>query len=234
MSFRLVLNADDFGYDPAVTRGIAESMRRGVVSSTTMIVNSPWSEDAAKQSAGLAIGLHLNLVRFEALSEPVTLSDDGALTEAFVERETRAQLDTLHRLIGRHATHLDVHKHAHLQPQVLAGLATVARARGLAVRSINADMRAELRRRGVKTNDAFLGDAAKDAYWTLERFEEQLDAAPRAGLVELMCHPGYANSHIKSGYSAQREVELATFVSPRARDALKQRGLTLAAWSDPT
>ena len=41
MTRRLILNADDFGYDPAVSRGIAESMRKGVVSSTTMIVNSP-------------------------------------------------------------------------------------------------------------------------------------------------------------------------------------------------
>lgn len=231
MTFRLVLNADDFGYDPAVTRGIVESMRQGVVSSTTMIVNSPWSEDAAKQSAGLAIGLHLNLVRFEALSERVALRDDSVLSEAFVERETRAQLNELRRLIGRDATHVDVHKHAHLQPQVLAGLATVAKELGLAVRSINDDMRAELQRRGVKTNDAFLGDAAQDAYWTEERFEAQLDLAPRNGLVELMCHPGYANSHIKSGYSAQREVELATFVSARAKEALKKRGLTLSPWA---
>ncbi len=232
MTLRLILNADDFGYDPAVTRGIARAMREGVVSSTTMIVNSPHSEDAARQADGLAIGLHLNLVRFPAVSDGHEQLDDAKPGEEFVVRETRAQLDRLSFLIGRDATHIDVHKHAHLQPRVLAGLATVAKERGLAVRSINAEMRAFLKARGVQTNDVFLGDAARDAYWTPERFEEILAQVPGDGFVELMCHPGYANSHVPSGYSAQREVELATFTSARAREALKQRNLVFAAWKD--
>jgi len=232
MTLRLILNADDFGYDPAVTRGIGESMRAGVVSSTTMIVNSPHSDGAAMQAKGLAIGLHLNLVRFSAVCEPSReLKDDDELDAGFVARETEAQLQRLRALIGREATHIDVHKHAHLRPSVLEGLCAVARERELAVRSINDAMRAQVRALRVKTNDAFLGDAGTDAYWTLERWREQLDAAPRDGVVELMCHPGYTPSHVKSGYGAQREVELATFVSPEARAALTERGLVLSSWA---
>jgi predicted glycoside hydrolase/deacetylase ChbG (UPF0249 family) len=232
MSFRLILNADDFGYDPAVTRGIAEAMRRGVVSSTTMIVNSPHSEAAARDADGLAVGLHLNLVRFMAVSDgSVALDEARPLEASFVERETHAQLDRLRALLGREATHVDVHKHAHVRPEVLEGLARAARARDLAVRSITPSMRAALRERGVRTNDAFLGDAGHEAFWTIEAWERQLDLAPREGVVELMCHPGFRPSHVTSGYSAQREVELATFTSPRARDALAARGLALASWA---
>lgn len=230
-TLRLVLNADDLGYDPEVTRGIVEAMRRGVVSSTTMIVNSPHSEDAARQADGLAVGLHLNLVRFTAVSDGRALDEKTASTADFVERETHAQLDRLRALLHRDATHVDVHKHAHLAPAVLEGLARAAKARGLAVRSINEAMRAALRAAGVRTNDAFLGDAGQHAYWTPARWEEQLDLAPRTGLVELMCHPGYRPSHVSSGYGAQREVELATFVSTGAREALRRRGLTLSPWS---
>lgn len=232
MTLRLILNADDFGYDPAVTRGIERAMREGVVSSTTMIVNSPHSEAAARQAAGLAVGLHLNLVRFAAVSEPGRELVEGAPLDAgFVERETLAQLDRLRALLGRDATHVDVHKHAHQRPEVLAGLARAARARGLAVRSLDAGMRRALRDAGVRTNDAFLGDAGATAFWTLDEWARQLDLAPREGVVELMCHPGYAPSHVASGYGAQREVELATFLSPGAREALAARGLTLASWA---
>jgi len=232
MSRRLVLNADDFGYDPAVTRGILEAMTLGVVSSTTMIVNSPHSL-AARVSYGLAIGLHLNLVRFEALTTKRELVEAAlpSLTADFVAAETDAQLARLESLIGRKATHIDVHKHAHLHPAVLEGLARTAKVHGLKVRSISPAMRAELRRLGVETNDAFLGDAGTEAYWTLPRFEAQLDALPADGLIELMCHPGYRPSQVQSGYGAQREVELATFVDPRAREALSRRGLRLETWA---
>jgi len=230
---KLILNADDYGYDPAVSKGIARSMREGVVSSTTMIVNSPHSAEAARDAQGLSIGLHLNLVRFRALSEPAReLNEKDVLTADFVERETRAQLEHLRSLLGRAATHIDVHKHAHRSAPVLEGLCRAARAHDLAVRSIDADMRAAIRGFGVRTNDVFLGDAGADAYWTLPRWEEQLRSAlQRNGVVELMCHPGLTPSHVASGYGAQREVELATFVDPRARAVLEELGLALTSWA---
>lgn len=229
---RLILNADDFGYDPAVSRGIAEAMRQGVVSSTTMIVNSPWSEDAAAQAEGLAVGLHLNLVRFESVSQPsVELTERDRHDLRFIVKETRAQLDRLKQLIGRPATHIDVHKHAHRDPSVLAALGIVAREYSLAVRSIDSQMRQDLRDAGVRTNDDFFGEAGDTAFWTSEQWPRTLDQLPREGVIELMCHPGYRPSHVASGYGAQREVELATFLSPATREALVSRGLTLSSWA---
>lgn len=232
MTLRLILNADDYGYDPAVSRGIAEAMRRGVVSSTTMIVNSPHTEAAASDAAGLSIGLHVNMVRFHAVSDPRRELDESTQLDVdFVTRETRAQLDRLELLLGRKATHLDVHKHWHVNPHVLEGICRVARERSLALRSIDEPMRSKIRSFGVRTNDAFLGDAAIDPYWTETKWAEHLASVPRDGVVELMCHPGYTPSHLKSGYGAQREVELATFCAPAAREALKREALELASWN---
>ncbi|MDQ3266693.1 MAG: ChbG/HpnK family deacetylase [Myxococcota bacterium] len=233
----LILNADDLGYDPAVTRGIIESMRQGVVTSTTLMVNLEDSQSAAQAGAGLAIGLHLNLARGAPVSAgfPASLLQDGQLVEAragelpgeVVLPEVLAQLDRLEALTGRPATHLDVHKHLHQHPGILEGLIEAARGRGLPVRAITPTMRQTLRAGKVRTTDHFIGDAGKTAYWTLEQLEADL-AGLQPGTTELMCHPGYAPQTLKSGYSAQREVELATFLHPRARVLLEQAGVELA------
>jgi predicted glycoside hydrolase/deacetylase ChbG (UPF0249 family) len=231
---RVILNADDFGYDPAVSRGIEQAMRTGVVSSTTMMVNTPHSEEAATRATGLSIGLHLNLARWAAVSAPsheLVEARAHTLDAGFVERETLAQLDRLERLVGRPATHVDVHKHLHTHAPVLEGLARAARARGVPVRSIDAGMRARLRADGVRTNDVFLGDAGADAWWTSARFAEVVDALPADGVIELMCHPGYAPEQVTSGYSAQREVELATFCARESKALLEARGLSFVPWS---
>ncbi|XXF77043.1 ChbG/HpnK family deacetylase [Myxococcaceae bacterium GXIMD 01537] len=231
----LIINADDLGYDPAVTRGILRSMREGIVSSATFMVNTPFSEAAAREAGGLAIGLHLNLARGAPVwaGFPRAFLDGGEFVEAraatlpedAVEAETRAQLARLQELLGRPATHVDVHKHLHLHPNVLAGLIRAARAAGLPVRSINAPMRRELEAHAVPTNAHFIGDAGAEAHWTLERFEADVAALPASGVIELMCHPGYRPEAVRSGYSAQREVELDTFLHPRAREALARTGL---------
>lgn len=228
----VILNADDYGYDPAVSRGITEAMRQGLVSSTTMMVNTPSSAAAARDAAGLAVGLHLNLTCFAALSTgaPLDQRTPSSATSDFVEREAHAQLDRLEALLGRPATHLDAHHHAHRAPAVLTGVLRVAARRRLPVRSIDPLMRSTLRAAGVVTNDVFVGDAEEAPYWTLEAWVLALDALPREGLVELMCHPGYAPVTVTSGYSSQREVELSTFTSAEARAALISRGIELRCW----
>jgi chitin disaccharide deacetylase len=240
----LIINADDLGYDPAVTRGILRAMREGVVSSATFMVNTPYSEQAAREAQGLSIGLHLNLARGAPVwpGFPSGLLENGAFSEAraptlppeAVEAETRAQLQRLATLLGRTATHVDVHKHLHRHPNVLAGLARAARAAGLPVRSIDEPMRRELQAQGVATNAHFIGDAGTEAYWTLERFEAAVGTLPASGVTELMCHPGYTPEAVKSGYSAQREVELATFLHPRAREALARAGIHPTGFSAVT
>ncbi|AKJ07249.1 hypothetical protein ATI61_111207 [Archangium gephyra] len=231
----LIINADGLGYDPAITRGILRAMHEGIVSSATLMVNTPYSEAAAHEARGLPIGLHFNLAQGlpvwaafpgeslhgGAFSEPLV----PHLTPDVVEAEALAQLERLDVLLGQPATHVDVHQHLHQHSGVFEGLVRAARALRLPVRSTSPSMRHALRAHGVRTTDHFLGDTGVEAYWTLERLELHLATLPEAGVTELMCHPGYRPETVRSGYSRQREVELATFLHPRAHMALTRLGV---------
>src|SRR5947208_2424224 len=61
---RLIVNADDFGLSAGVNRGILEAHVAGVVTSASLMVNTPAfavAAAAARQAPRLSVGLHLNL-----------------------------------------------------------------------------------------------------------------------------------------------------------------------------
>ena len=140
---RLIVNADDLGYDPAVSEGIVLAMRSGVVTSSTLMVNLPHSEHGATLARGLPIGLHLNLSRGVPVSAgfPVALLSDGAFDETLVgslsaevvAEEAAAQLARAEELLGAPPTHVDVHRHLHRGPGVLEGLSQMAALRRLVI-----------------------------------------------------------------------------------------------------
>ncbi len=208
----LVVNADDLGYDPEIDRGIFEAHARGLVTSATAMVDTPFARAAlAAAPATLGLGLH-------AVLEP-TMSRGAA------ETSLRAQVARFVELRGAEPTHLDSHKHAHAAPAVLEAFAAVARERGLPVRSVDARMRAALRSRGVVTTDRFLGDAGLRPAWTEEALVAAL-AQLGDGATELMAHPGYAPLHARTSFGREREVELAALCSLRAWAAVQVSGAT--------
>jgi predicted glycoside hydrolase/deacetylase ChbG (UPF0249 family) len=73
---KLIVNADDFGFNREITDGILECHRRGCVTSTTLMANMPAAEYAierAKDAPGLSVGVHLNLT----LGRPVGDSNES-------------------------------------------------------------------------------------------------------------------------------------------------------------
>ena len=215
---RLVVNADDLGYDPQIDRGILEAHARGVVTSATVMVDTPFAPAALRAApASLDLGLHAVL--------------DPALPRAHAEAELLRQIARFAELRGAAPTHLDSHKHHHARPEPLAAFAAVAAAQDLPVRALDARMRDLLRAQGVRTADHFLGDADLRPCWTPERLSSAL-AALEDGTTELMCHPGYAPSHARTSFGAEREVELRALCDARAPEALVRAGAVLATFRD--
>jgi len=44
----LIVNGDDFGASRGINRGIVQAHSRGILTSTSLLVDSPWSAEAAE------------------------------------------------------------------------------------------------------------------------------------------------------------------------------------------
>ena len=150
---QLVVNADDFGLTPGVSRGIVRAHREGVVSSTSVLGNC---DDLAAACAllgetpELGVGVHLTLVGGRpiapAASLPTLTSSDGGFpshAEDFfkswmrgrvetseIEREFDAQVSRL-RDAGLRPDHVNTHRHLGFVPAVGRAVEAVARKHGI-------------------------------------------------------------------------------------------------------
>jgi chitin disaccharide deacetylase len=239
---RLIVNADDFGVTPGVSEGILAAHRHGIVTSTTVLVNSSIEPDhlARVRDSGLGIGLHVNLTLGRPLTRGASLVDasgrfvrDARRAAARVERrhvdaEIAAQVEKFLDLFKRPPTHLDTHHHVGLHPPVRESVQALARHLGVPVRSQDAAARARARGAGLRTPDHFFGESGPDAYWTPARTRAHLRALP-PGTSEFMTHPGWFDDGLAySRYARQREVELIGLGTPAARGAAAALGIRLA------
>jgi predicted glycoside hydrolase/deacetylase ChbG (UPF0249 family) len=215
---RLIVNADDFGLSEGVDDGIIEAHVRGVVTSTSLMVDRPAASHAAsvaRRHPALSVGLH-----FEE-EESVDLDDPAQAARAFA-----GQLKRFRALTGRDPTHVDSHHHVHAEGE-----------RMQTFRSLVAPLGVPLRHDG---HVAYIGGFY--AQW--EERVTKLRYVSRPFLVslvrdealedvtELGCHPARLTGDFHSLYEREREVELATLTSPGLREEIEALGVRLVSFHD--
>src|SRR5947208_7925070 len=129
----LIVNADDFGASHGINRGIMEAHRSGILTSTSLLVNTAWSREAAELSRAapeLSVGLHADLRG--ALKEPS--ADRGRRLPDELEK----QFSRFEELMGRPPTHLDSHHNLHRDPSALPVFLELAARHGLPLREHSA------------------------------------------------------------------------------------------------
>ncbi|HYI15719.1 MAG TPA: ChbG/HpnK family deacetylase [Thermomicrobiales bacterium] len=243
---RLIVNADDFGRSPGINRGIITAHWHGIVTSTTLMVNLPWSSDAAalaERVPNLDIGLHLNFCYGPPVLTDVTSLLDAAgrldrdlarlrqqATTADINREARAQLDRFRELLGRDPSHIDSHQHVHTWPVAVEPVAALAREISVPVRACSTQHRDRLRMLGVGCPDTFIIDFYGEANVDSGTLAAIVTALP-PGTTELMCHPGGEDPDIAdSSYRRERELELATLCSPDIRTLIEDLQIELTGF----
>src|SRR5215216_6171216 len=74
---QLIINSDDYGRTPEISRGIREAHSQGVVTSTTCMMNIPTTAAdiavALKETPSLGLGVHLVLTMGNPISSPDTV-----------------------------------------------------------------------------------------------------------------------------------------------------------------
>jgi len=153
---RLIINSDDYGRTPQISRGIRDAHAGGVVTSTTCMMNIPTTAEdiavALTETPALGMGVHLVLTMGKPISAPRTVSSITDESGKFfkytplvehlpninldeVKREWRAQIEAFMKASGRKPTHLDSHHHSsYFSPGLFRGMLELAKEYGCAIR----------------------------------------------------------------------------------------------------
>ncbi len=223
---KLILNADDFGLSPSINRGIIECIDEGLITSTTMMMNTPYTDEAialAKEHNLKNVGIHLNLTYGKSVlpaSEVPSLVDDqgvfhyvcmlGYYTQYLdAKKELRAQIEKF-LASGLTPTHIDHHHYFNEIPNILKAYHELAKEYNLPVRSMDENARYLAREAGLKTTDefsfAFHGngvdistfDVLKTLFWNKDIS------------LEILTHVGYLDDYTRTQTNyLRREDEIA-------------------------
>jgi chitin disaccharide deacetylase len=153
---RLIINSDDYGRTPEISRGIREAHISGVVTSTTCMMNIPTTAEdiavALKETPALGMGVHLVLTMGDPISAPETvpsiMDEQGhffkytplierlsKLNREEVKQEWRAQIEAFIQAAGRKPTHLDSHHHSsYFSPELFHKMLELAEEYDCAIR----------------------------------------------------------------------------------------------------
>ena len=222
MSKLLIVKADDLAASPGINRGILESHTRGIVTSASLMVTGDAVDEAVKIARAhptLSVGLH-----WDVWGEDEREFDLGDL--AAVRDEFHRQLDRFHALLERAPTHVDSHRHAHLEERALPVFRELVEPLGVPLRG-DADV-------------AFVGGFYAQWEWMVTDLthvgvpflEWLLREEVGEGWTELSCHPGYVSPGYRSVYDVEREAEVRTLTDERVRRAIEELGISLASYAD--
>ena len=244
----LIVNADDFGLSKGQNYGIIEACRRGVVTSTTALINGEAVEHAAQLSRELpelGVGMHFVLTLGLPLSPMPGLTREGQLGKWIWEmaeqdalpldeiaRELDCQFNRFVDVFGREPTHIDSHHHVHMIPAILPLVAEFAQRKGVAVR-VDREVRGLPDVAVTSTegfSSAFYGDEIDEALF-LKVLDDSAAKGERS--LEVMAHPAFVDQIVrKSAYCWPRLAELEVLTSASLKYAIAERGYRLGTFRD--
>ncbi len=138
MTIKLIVNADDFGLCKEISTGIIKAYSRGIVTSTSVVVNGKYFKESISllKDTGIDTGIHLT---FTGGEKPVSgkvgglVDDHGMFLKSYKEvipriifrrfdhDALRKELSEQIRILRNNnipVSHIDSHQHLHLLPGI--------------------------------------------------------------------------------------------------------------------
>ncbi len=214
----IIINADDFGLNKAVTDSIIEFIEKNLISSTTILANGLDFDSAVEYAISnnnISYGVHLNLTVLKSLTTSDAFSKIGLMTDnsyksqfnyrvtpelaMAIEDEWSAQIEKCLNS-NLKISHLDSHHHVHTLPSLFAILKKIQKKYNIKkVRNtynlsrdfpIIKSIKKKIWSFALKN---YYKTKTTDYFMSYAQFIN-FDKLPRSGLFELMCHPAGKSS----------------------------------------
>jgi len=219
----MIINADDFGMSKAVTDGIIYGMKKGFITSTSLMANMPNSEYAIEQAkkAGITeVGIHCDLCLGKSLTNNPRLCllthdhniDMSSWLDPLAYDEVKAELMAQYKFIterGLKVTHLDNHLMLEDKPVIMQVMIDMARELNIPMRFWEEKDKKNIRSQGVQTPDKIDRSFHRENA-TVEHLKQIVAESKKFGIVELRCHPGYVDQEVMemTDLNTDRAIEL--------------------------
>lgn len=223
---KLIINADDFGLCDGATLGILTAHKKGILTSTTCMMNMPHIEqhlNMTKKFPHLGLGVHLNITVGPSLTANSFSDKNGIffsrssyphhtpiVNKEELYHEWKAQIEKFIALTGHKPTHLDSHHHVHLLKDYLPVALKLAQEFDLPIRE---EHYVQKEYEFVRFKEVFYNETV--SLQTIKDICQYDD-----DIFELMCHPAYIDWYLyqNSSYHIKRAQELDILCSYEAKN----------------
>lgn len=224
---KLIVNADDFGFNEKINQGIIHSYKNGVVTSTSLIATKEGFEDAinlAKENPKLSIGLHLDLDQFFEVDHSrgiITAPKQTPLELDVINGEIKRQIDLVLSK-GITIDHLTGHHHIHLIDEIFPIVVDIMKEYKILAIRFNRKILYNQNRydefKSILDSNGIVYPPHFIEGWYWGNIDEVFTIA------ELMTHPGYGE--------LWREYELSSSCDIKLKMYLREKNVELITYSD--
>lgn len=209
---KVIINADDFGFSKSINKGIIDAYNEGLISSTTIMANMPYIDDAInryKENTNLGLGIHLNLTVGSPLSDNVTSLvneknnfyyidkiQEKDLSYEDVYRELKMQIEKVLSYNVK-LDHLDYHHSLVAIPVIKRVYFDLSKEYDLPIRCTTKEVRDEAQKENILTADLFCHDFSPKENPNYQTIIDFINSNQEANAIEIMTHIGYIDDETK-------------------------------------